>query len=811
MRVGPLIGLCAGFLFLASSVGWGASGPIEITEALAIRTGAAGRGGGRSLISIDAVSALLAKGELAAPKAGEKLGDGQAATWQTVKANKDGIFQQQGGYVYCSIDLPEPAVMLLEASGHGIAFVNGTPHVGDTYSYGYLRIPVALKKGNNALLFTPARGRFKVRLLPIRADAMIDVADPTLPDLLPTDKEPLWASVVIQNNTDKEVKGLKLTARASGGEAKTSELPAIAPLSIRKVPFRIVAPQKLEGEKCAISLELQGPGGKLDAAEVTLRVRQPLQTHKRTFVSRIDGSVQYYAINPAQKPSDSNALVLTLHGASVEAIGQADAYKSKDWVTIVAPTNRRPYGFDWEDVGQLDALEVLEIAEKAIPHDPQRVVLTGHSMGGHGAWHVGLTFPDRFAAIGPSAGWSSFASYTGGRGGRGGAASQPSGMQQLLATANAAGDTLSLVRNSLSEEVYILHGDADDNVPVREARLMREALKFHPRLSYHEEPGAGHWWGGKCVDWPDLFQMFERVRLPADADVKDVEFTTADPAMSGRFHWVTIEQQIQPMRPSTISLKRNEATISGAAKNVAMLNFDVSALKGVHEVELDGQSVSVPEGERVVLRRREGKWAAAGSAVDPKQKNSKRGGPFVTVFDHRVMFVYGTGGKPGAAADALATARQLAEAFYYRGNGSIDVIADTEFSASESSGRNVVLFGNADNNRAWAAVLGDSPIRVNDGSIIVGKDQFKGDDLGAVFVRPREGNAENLVGAVASSGHGGTVVIERLPMAVSGVGLPDWTVIGADTFSTGIGGVRAAGYFGNDWGLDSGEKVARER
>jgi len=27
---------------------------------------------------------------------------------------------------------------------------------------------------------------------------------------------------------------------------------------------------------------------------------------------------------------------------------------------LVAPTNRRPYGYDWEDWGRADALEVLE-------------------------------------------------------------------------------------------------------------------------------------------------------------------------------------------------------------------------------------------------------------------------------------------------------------------------------------------------------------------------------------------------------------------------------------------------------------------
>src|SRR5262249_29261570 len=95
------------------------------------------------------------------------------------------------------------------------------------------------------------------------------------------------------------------------------------------------------------------------------------------------------------------ALFLTLHGAGVEAIGQADAYAPKTWGHLVAPTNRRPFGFDWEDWGRLDAMEVLELARKELGTDPQRTYLTGHSMGGHGVWHLGATFPDRFAAIGP--------------------------------------------------------------------------------------------------------------------------------------------------------------------------------------------------------------------------------------------------------------------------------------------------------------------------------------------------------------------------------------------------------------------------
>ena len=54
---------------------------------------------------------------------------------------------------------------------------------------------------------------------------------------------------------------------------------------------------------------------------------------------------------------------------------------------------------------------VLDQVTKSLAFDPTRVYLTGHSMGGHGTWILGSTYPDRFGAIGPSAGWISFWSY----------------------------------------------------------------------------------------------------------------------------------------------------------------------------------------------------------------------------------------------------------------------------------------------------------------------------------------------------------------------------------------------------------------
>ena len=143
----------------------------------------------------------------------------------------------------------------------------------------------------------------------------------------------------------------------------------------------------------------------LDETKINLEAVAPTEKHSNTFVSNIDGSLQYYAVAPQIDPKKGSALFLSVHGAGVEAIGQARAYQSKDWGTLVAATNRRPRGFNWEDWGRIDALEVLHLAKEKFHPDPQRIYLTGHSMGGHGTWFLGATYPDKWAAIAPCAGY----------------------------------------------------------------------------------------------------------------------------------------------------------------------------------------------------------------------------------------------------------------------------------------------------------------------------------------------------------------------------------------------------------------------
>jgi len=492
-----------------------------------------------------------------------------------------------------------------------------------------------------------------------------------------------------------------------------------------------------------------------------------------------------------------------LHGASVEAIGQANAYQSKSWAHIVAPTNRRPYGFDWEDWGRLDALEVLEIAQERLQTDPSRTYLTGHSMGGHGAWHLGVTYPDHWAAIGPSAGWISMWSYAGAP-----ERSCHAGPCALLTKARNPSDTMGMAHNLKRNGVYVLHGDQDDNVPVDQARQMRAELgSFHPDFVYYERPGAGHWWGNACVDWPPMFSFFQRHQQPNPEEVRQVDFQTASPGVSSRCDWVTIALQQRFLEPSRVQFTYDpdQTTIEGKTENVKPMALDLEQLQpeGSVTVRIDDEVLTIGQPKQIWLSRTANGWQLI-DEPDPAAKGPHRYGTFKDAFRHRVQFVYGTQGTEAETAWALAKARFDAETFGYRGNGSIDIIPDTEFDPTADPDRNVVLYGHAEMNAAWKSLLNDSPVLIERGRLKVGDHERLRDDLGCLFLRPRQESDRASVGVVAGTGLTGLRLTDSLPVFVSGVAYPDLTVIGPDALRQGSEAVEATGYFGPDWSIENG-------
>lgn len=777
---------------------------------------------GREAIYTDKITYQLIQKTFRTPVEGNVLlidNQGKELKWQGIIADSLNRFRNSAltnGYLYLTYVSPKETVALLQVAGQAGLYFNGVPRGGDANHYGYMYSPVKVKKGlNEVLVRVGMGGRFQgvtANLIFTEKNTVISTPDMTLPHVVLSEKnEELWAGVVLFNLTEKPLTGLRLRTTVSGKEIIT-DIPVITALNSRKVGFKIDASavQQKGDVSCEISL-LQN-GKVIDKKDILLQAVLPNEHYSNTFISGIDGSIQYFGVAPQKGgQSDTAALFLSVHGAGVEAIGQARAYKPKEWGTLVAPTNRRPRGFNWEDWGRMDALEVLEIAKKKFNPHPLKIYLTGHSMGGHGSWYLGATYPGKWAGVAPCAGYPTLMGYGSADGKIPENSTDP--MEKMLLRASKPSNVMALASNYKASGIYVLHGDADRTVSVEYARTMRNTLgAFHNDFSYYEYPNGSHWYGDHSVDWPALFDFFKWHRSKKAEDTEVIDFTTANPEISSVYLWAGIEQQEIPLNYSRIQTKRNvnNKLITITTDNVHTVTLGPGAFE-------KGQSFTVKIDETEVCTActvedkplyftKNGKWSVAEKPA-VSQKGSHRNGTFKAAFNHKMVFVYGTSGTKEENEWAYNKARYDAETWYYRGNGAVDIISDREFTLAGYPDRGVILFGNAVSNAAWPLLLSQSPIQVQRGSIKVGEEQLMGEDLGIYFTYPRPDSPIASVAVIAGSGLAGMLATESNQYFTGGSGFPDYFIFGADMLKDGTKGVKMAGFFDNDWNVSKENAV----
>ncbi len=775
---------------------------------------------GREALYTDKLAYHLYNNTLSAPVAGNPSGidddNGKPLQWQSIETDSLKRFRGRmfgSGYVYFTYlsDKEKPA--LVNISGAAGIFFNGVPHAGDANASGWLYIPVKLKKGVNEL-YVRMGGRISARIIFPQTPVQLNTEDPTLPAIVQGDPaNALQGAVVVINTTDKELKGLQIKSIVAGIEALTV-LPVVPRLSTRKCTFTFNSSAVTDTGRADCVLTLINNGKQVDTKTISIESVYNTSKYSSTFTSAIDGSLQYYAVTPqvpaAKGPS---ALFLSVHGAGVEAIGQARAYGQKDWGNLVAATNRRPRGFNWEDWGRLDALEVLRIAREKFKPDPQHIYLTGHSMGGHGTWFLGATYPDIWAGIAPCSGYPTLKEY----GSADGAipATGANETEQMLLRASNQSDVVKLASNYKSFGIYILHGDSDMVVPVKYARQMRGVLAgFHADLSYYEYPGGEHWFGNQSVDWPPLFAFLKWHSRPVDSAVHHINFTTASPGISATYRWATVLQQLHPLQYSRIVLQRQQhkKSISGTTTNVRTLQLALNAWPAgtVVNILLDSTSqlqyTTKTGNDSVCIRKENDQWRMT-EKPGIAAKGPLRYGTFKDPFNNRMVFVYGTKGNAAENEWSFNKARYDAETWYYRGNGSMDIIADKEYNHQKYAGRNVILYGNAATNSAYNVLVGNCPVRVDRNLVSAGDHTYSGDDLATYFVWPMKDDPKTSVGVVGGTGIKGMMAANANQYFAGASGFPDFMIFGLGMLQHGTAQVKATGFFDNDWNLQENEAV----
>jgi hypothetical protein len=362
-----------------------------------------------------------------------------------------------------------------------------------------------------------------------------------------------------------------------------------------------------------------------------------------------------------------------------------------------------------------------------------------------------------------------------------------------------------------------LHGDSDRTVPVRYARQMRSVLgEFHADFDYYEYPGGEHWFGNQSVDWPHIFEYFKWHSLLPDSAVDNIDFTTSSPGISPTFRWATIVQQQHPLAYSRIVLKRNDKSkiISGRTENVFLLQLALNEFDKNAEISIQLDSLNTihytttSNNDSVYVEKNNEAWSIV-QKPNSNDKNPLRYGTFKEAFNHNMIFVVGASGNKEENETNLNKAIYDAESWYYRGNGAVDIITDKQYSPEKYKGRNVIIYGNANTNSAWKVLLKDCPIKVSTNKIVADDLQWNGDDLATYFVRPQKDPAL-LTGVVAATGVKGMKAAYANQYFAGGSGFPDYMIFSIDMLKDGSNGIKAAGFFTNQWKFSKDECVIQK-
>lgn len=658
------------------------------------------------------------------------------------------------------------------------------PFVGDQYKAGLPPHPVELEAGTHRLAI---RLRAKYRAaIGCTVELGVAGAPPrlfggqflALPDVvegvLPSD---LLVLPAVNLHPTEWLREVRVVATGDSEVVLITAQPAHAPLAPGQAVLLAVRIALKAGAATAsgcphgrLRLVMEGrqAGTPVRSSPLTLpalRCRQRDQSFVFTFVDP-DGSVQQAA---AVMPKALEALescgsggcpvLITLHGTSISASDSADSYKVKTkgdtdyrfgvaggW--LLAPTRHGAH--NWEGPGLSTALASLQalpgVAKQlgALAPDLNRIIIAGHSMGGHGAWLLALALRDAAVGLVSSASWLRKDQYSDSNRVFLHDVATPDVDPALAALLRAAEVEYDVEAHAATLagglRVLLRVGSQDTTVhPWFSRRMLRTLLAAGANASevaFSEVAGKEHWWwdtlqpnDGGAVNDVELRafyrECFSRAAGPAALPAA-WRLVVHNPATSGSKGGLRVLQQLVPHRRSEVSvLPDHLGGIRLETANVRKLEWEAAAWDELVRtscgqaaacgaaVVLDGEELPPPVRGTAATwcRAAGGRWGACqggpGAAVE---RGPSTWGPMRRLFARRACAVLGA--RPGKGLEA---ATYTANLLVMTGHGHMPILEAAE--VLDASGHlappeeceGLLIVGGPDDNAAAATLLRPRP------------------------------------------------------------------------------------------------------
>jgi len=479
------------------------------------------------------------------------------------------------------------------------------------------------------------------------------------------------------------------------------------------------------------------------------------------YRSKVDDAVQPYAVTLPRdfdaKVSKRWPLYVVLHGRSNDVneavfIRQNEgkpAPENQTWIQLDVH-GRGNNAYRW--AGETDVLEAMADVIRRFTIDERRVTLWGFSMGGAGAWHLGLHHPGRWASVGAGAGFTDFYRY------QKVTTPFPSPQDEMLRIYDAVGYAMNL-----SDVPFITYGGEVDPQLLASQLMQEEAKLAEAPLEAIVGPMMGHKFDPASEK---TFQAFlvkhNQAGRPQPSERTRLRFATWT-LKYNQCDWLTIEEQSEPYERSVVESELDGETLKLETLNVAALSVDRGianeiAIDGSDPVDLNAAGAGrLPD---VVFVKGDKGWEALDyddsidfQANPGQRKRHNLQGPIDDAFMERFVCVRGTGTPWSPALQKWADwalARHERE-FDKWMRATVRTVADEALTDPEIEDSNLILFGDPGSNTVLARILEKLPIEwTRDKFTVAGKD-YDSASHGPVLIFPNPLNPKRYV--VLNSGH----------------------------------------------------------
>lgn len=452
----------------------------------------------------------------------------------------------------------------------------------------------------------------------------------------------------------------------------------------------------------------------------------------RAYRSRIDNSVQPYGMIVPDSYDGSRPMRLDviLHGRG-STLNEVSFIAAHDSDKPIPPEQnylqlevfgRANNAYRWS--GETDVFEALDSVRRRYKVDPNRIVLRGFSMGGAGAWHIGLHYPSDWAAAEAGAGFTETKHYAHRE-------NLPPYQEATLHIYDAVDYALNVF-----DVPFVGYGGEDDpqlqaSVNIRR-QLVREGFRPgdlrvlflvgpHTKHKFHPDSKAE---SNKFID-----SVLVKGRQSPD-HIRFVTYTTR----YNKCFWIQIESLDKHYERAEVEARRQPNGFRIHATNVRRLLVD----------------------GKPWMPGADGTWAPA-----PPNERQERGlrkihglqGPIDDAFMDSFLCVRPTGKSryPAVNEHAIKVLDQFAAVFakYFRGDPRIK--DDRAVTSQDVASDNLILFGDPSSNRVLARIASKLPIQWKGSEIIAGNRKYAASDHMPVLIYPNPLNPKRYV--VLNSGH----------------------------------------------------------